>query len=70
MLRFLSNTHDPKDPHAKMYIAHRFDQTQEEAWHYHCEWLKGKVIGKPQATSAYTVEELEKMGMVGVYIEE
>ena len=34
-------------------------------------WLhKPHVIGRPQATSAYTVEELETMGMVGVYEED
>jgi hypothetical protein len=67
MLRFLSNTHDPKDKFARMYVARRFDETQEEAWHWHLEWLKGKVIGDPQATETYTVAQLKEMGMVGVY---
>lgn len=28
---------------------------------------EGKIIGEPRATAAYTVEQLEAMGMVGVY---
>ena len=68
MLRFLSNIHDPKDKFAPMLVARRFDETQEEAWCWHCEWLKGKVIGDPQATEAYTVAQLKEMGMVGVYM--
>lgn len=63
-MKFLSNTHDP---HARMYVARMFDQTQEEAWRNHLEWLKDKVIGEPQATADYTVEELKAMGLVGVY---
>lgn len=31
------------------------------------KWLEGKVLGKPKATDTYTVEDLEGMGMVGVY---
>ena len=70
MLRFLSNTHDPKDKFAPTFVARRFDETQEEAWHWHLEWLKGKVIGDPKATEAYTVAQLKEMGMVGVYAQQ
>ena len=67
-LRFLSNTHDPKDPNASMCVFRHPHETQEEAWQRHQDWLKGNVIGKPQAASdAYTGEQLEEMGMVGVY---
>lgn len=67
-MKFLSNTHDPKDKNARMYVARRFNETPEEAWRWHRKWLKGKVIGDPQATEAYTVEQLKEMGMVGVYL--
>ena len=67
-MRFLSNTHDPKDKLAPMFVDRRFDETQEEAWRNHLEWLKGKVIGDPQATEAYTVAQLKEMGLVGVYM--
>ncbi len=66
-MKWLSNIHDPKDPQAQMYVARSFHETPEEAWAHHQEWLKGKVIGEPQATEAYTVEQLKAMGMVGVY---
>lgn len=67
MLRFLTNTHDPKDKLAPMYVSRSFDETQKEAWLRHLEWLKDKVIGEPQATKAYTTEQLKEMGLVGVY---
>ena len=66
-MKFLSNIYDPKDKNAKMYISCHFDETQDEAWCLHCEWLKDKIIGDPQATSYYTVQQLKDMGMVGVY---
>ena len=31
------------------------------------EWLINKVIDEPRATDCYSVEELKKKGMVGVY---
>lgn len=67
-MKFLSNTHDPKDKNAKMYVARLFHETQEEAWANHLNWLKGKVIGDPEATEAYTVAQLKEMGLVGVYM--
>ena len=64
---FLSNTHDPKDRHAKMYVARCFDESPEDAWRYHQEWLEGKIIADPCGTDTYTVEKLKEMKMVGVY---
>ena len=66
-MEFLTNTHDPKDKCAKMYVARSIHETPAEAWAHHVEWLKDKVIGDPQATEAYTVEQLKEMGLVGVY---
>lgn len=68
MLRFLTNTHDPKDPNAMMYVSTNPGQSQLAAWREHQLWLVGKVIGDPQATAIYTVEELKQRGMVGVYV--
>ena len=65
---FLSNTHDPKDPHADMYVARSFHETYEEAARHHREWLKGKIIGKPRASKYYTVKQMEEMQLVGVYM--
>jgi len=66
-MKFLSNTYDPKRKDAKMHVVRSFHGTDEQAWKHHQEWLQGKVIGRPKATDAYSVEQLEEMGMVGVY---
>lgn len=52
-MKWLTNIGDPKKP---VY--------DPEELH---EYLKGKVIGDPQATSTYTVDQLKALGMVGVY---
>lgn len=67
-LRFLTNTHNPKDENASMYVARMPHETQAEAWRNYKQWLKGKIIGEPHATEAYTVEQLKEMNLVGVYI--
>jgi hypothetical protein len=72
-MKFLTNTHDPKDVEgAKMSLALSFDymydrQGLERAWQRHLDYLSDKFIGRPQATTTYTVEQLEAIGMVGVY---
>jgi len=45
-------------------------QTPEEAWAQQERWLSDKTIGSPKATERYTVEQLEAMGFVGVYVED
>lgn len=66
-MKFLDNTHDPKDPRARFYLSTELRQTHEEAWKMHLQWLEGKIIGDPQPTDTYTVEQLKAMGLVGVY---
>lgn len=34
------------------------------------KWLSDKIIRDPKATDFYTVEQLKKMGMVGIYAKE
>lgn len=67
-MKFLTNIHNPSDKNAKLYISLRPHETLKEAVTNHLEWLKGKVIGEPQATEAYTVAQLKEIGMVGVYM--
>jgi len=69
-MKFLSNTHDPKDKEADYYILRSADETQAQAIAAHHRWLDGKVIGRPQATKFYSVEQLEARGVVGVYLDE
>lgn len=66
-MRFLSNTFNPLDPMADTYAIREIGQSQQEAVASWREWLKGKVVGRPQATFKYTVEQLESMGVVGIY---
>jgi hypothetical protein len=66
-MRFISNTHNPKDKYARRYVVRSFHEPPEQAWQHHLEWLDGKIIGRPQATETYTVEQLEAMDLVGVY---
>lgn len=71
--RFLSNLTDPYSENAKLYLALSYDewrggpQERDRAWARHMEWVNANVIGPPKATDAYTVEQLQKMGMVGLY---
>lgn len=34
---------------------------------YANKYRKGKIVGRPQATERYTVEELQAMGLIGIY---
>lgn len=69
-MRWLSNTYNPNLPDAKHHVDTMPHQTPEEAWHWHKVWLSGKIIGEPQATDTYTVEQLKAMDLVGVYVED
>lgn len=65
VLRWLSNS--PKDER----LVHRsVEESPDEAIARHRRWLEGKVIGKPRSSPYFTVEQLEEMGYIGVYVEE
>jgi len=66
-MRWLTNTYDPSLPDVRMHVVRCFPETFEESWRLHLDYLKDKIIGEPQATEKYTVEQLKAMGMVGVY---
>ncbi len=66
-MKHLTNLCDPSLEDAKTRIIPRPDETEDEAWNRMQKWLKGKVIGKPKATESYTVEQLEKQNIVGIY---
>ena len=68
-MKWLTNHYMPKDPSRKIYQHEKGVSTREQIL-WEREWLKDKIIGKPQATEAYTVEQLEEMEMVGVYLQE
>ena len=58
-MKWMTNTYLPKNKDEFSLIDERPDDKT---------WLIGKIIDRPQATSTYTVEQLEKMGYVGVYL--
>jgi len=66
-MRFLANIYDPQRPDAKRWLDLITGQTYEEVWAKREDWLRNKLIGRPQATAAYSIEELEAQGIVGVY---
>ena len=67
VMRWLTNTYNPSKPDYWMSIIPFHGQTYEEAEKMQRDFLQNAVIGRPKATDKYTVEQLEVMGMVGVY---
>lgn len=70
--RFLSNTYDPTRPHAEAmhcYSFHAYNDinSRRHEWQMHLNWINANIITRPKATATYTVEQLEAMGMVGLY---
>lgn len=71
--KFLSNITNPNRPGAEHLHCYSFEDIQNgpeamhEAWLNHLRWINSNVIGPPKATDYYSVEELEAMGMVGIY---
>jgi hypothetical protein len=46
----------------------RNGQTHEQAQEEQRAWLRDKRLGQPRPTASYTTEQLEAMGMVGLYL--
>ena len=65
-LKWFMNIYDPEAADATWALAVRIDCSRDEEWERHLAWLDGKVIGLPKA-GVYSVEELGRMGLVGVY---
>lgn len=68
-MKWLTNHYMPKDPSFKIDPYERGVSRREQIL-WEREWLKDKIIGRPKATDAYTVEQLEEMEYVGVYARE
>lgn len=65
---WITNTYDPSRPDAWATIFLMPGQTHREAEESQKEFLYNKIIARPKATDTHTVEQLEAMGMVGVYV--
>ena len=66
-MKWLSNLYNPRLADAKMFVSTMSHEAQNEAWQRQENWLKDKIIGRPQGTQKYSVEQLEQMGYIGVY---
>ena len=69
-MKWLTNLDDPRHGGAHLHILHEIGRTRAEAWQAQERWLADKILGDPQATDYYSVEQLKQMGMVGVYTNE
>lgn len=71
-LKFLSNTYDPKRPNARRYFVTSYEGWRDPGkgeweWQQHLNWIAQNRVGRPMASDSYTTEQLEEMGMVGIY---
>ncbi len=66
-MKFLTNTGNPKSKETEMQFLPHAGETRAEGWARHLRRLSTRIIGDPQATVVYTVDELKAMDMVGVY---
>lgn len=75
-MKHLSNIHYPFNKSSKSAFCHSFEamdaglEAMNQEWQAHLEWVRQNIVGKPQATEHYTSEQLEQMGMVGIYSNE
>lgn len=71
--RHLSNIFDHRSPNARMcftgsYYAWQAGKIAMDAeWEHHLKWINDNIIDRPKVTEKYTVEQLEEMGMIGIY---
>lgn len=66
-MKWLSNIYNPNLPDARFHLGRSLHQTIEDVWKWHKYWLQDKIIGEPEASEYYTVQEMKDMNLVGVY---
>lgn len=69
MLEFAFNSYNPRKRDAKGFVIspNAADEKKSILWTYFKKWSQEFVVGEPEATEKYTVEELKQMGYVGFY---
>lgn len=71
--RFLTNTHDPSHPKARMYLVYSFHARDcgkagcDREWQHHLDYIAKNIVGRPKATEKFTQKQLEDENMVGIY---
>ena len=63
-LRFITNDTDKISINN---ITPRIGESIYDAIKFHLKWRNKYIKGRPQATGAHTAEELERMGIIGLY---
>lgn len=66
-LRFCGNTYDPRKPDSERHIRYDWNEHPDVSLERHRLHIRSKLIGKPQGSDVYTVEELEQQSYVGLY---
>jgi hypothetical protein len=59
-------SNEPKDPARQKSLAPTVEGNAEKMPAY-LEWRSRLIEGRPKATNAFTVEQLESMGIIGLY---
>ena len=65
--RWLYNVYNPRNLNFDSYVSCMPMGTQFEAVDRMRKWLVGKTIGEPKKSKAFSVAELKRMDIVGVY---
>ncbi|WP_157237545.1 hypothetical protein [Beggiatoa alba] len=66
-LVFLRNIYNPELPDVLEKIPPHPQLSKVELYQQQQVWLQDKVLGEPQETKIWTVNELKELGFVGVY---
>ena len=59
-------SNDSKEINLNTVIT-RIGQSPQDAYRNYKNWRNKFIAGRPKATTKHTVEQLEEMGMVGLY---
>lgn len=67
--KWLTNTYDPDRSDSRSYhVSSCCDKKESDRrWDSYVDYVEKHIIGPPKASEKYTVEQLQKMHMVGVY---
>ena len=66
-LEWLTNRFDPRLEEAKIYQASEAGGEFGQSWEQYQKWLADKFIGDPKGNQYWTVQQLKRMSLVGIY---
>ena len=67
--KWLTNIYDPGRSDSRAYHVSSSlpKEESDRKWNDHVDYLEKHILGPPKASKRYTVEQLQKMHIVGVY---